>query len=689
MKFVRTLLVSLVVLSSLYGASEDTIKLNIRDMSVRQFVETIGKITKKNILINGKLNGTINFISNTPIKRSSLFSLANSILSSKGYALVDHGDFMEVVKASEAASMGLAVDDEIGGETMKTVVFSLKNTNASIIRAKIRPLLHRNAKVVSFKENNMIAITDYPKTLKSVKKLIDTIEQSGNKGSTIIVLKYADVKDVYPNALNMAKQLFPENIPSEKVTLLKDESTNSIILVGKKENVHRMLQYVKQLDRQGDSVSQRMYVIPLKNSNVEEMEKILSKLIVQMNNISSMSGKAGKSGAVQKKAMVVGDSERNALIVLATGEQIKNIRDVVSRIDVEKPQVYIKARIVEINSELAQQIGAKYGFEAGAITSNGLFTAAGNFGAKSLMISPRIMSFLDTTKTYYDENGNPIQDEDSAFKFANDISQLFAIGAKIDLLQEDGAAHVLSEPSILCTNNQESELYVGETRSILTSSSMGDNKDDLIRNNWSREDIGLTLKVKPRLSSHNKVVLNIDAVIEDVVPGTGANNPRPTTTKRKVATNAIVRNGQTVILGGLIKNVAGTVNSKVPFFGDIPVIGRIFQDEGKAQRKVDLVIYLTPYIVKKSSDLEKLRVFLSELESVQKRYTDFVKSHLKEGDVGYDREPGSDLDESAVHKKSSVSASPSSGESATPPPSSGSVRRGSSPMDILNTRPGE
>jgi general secretion pathway protein D len=689
MKFVRTLLVSLVVLSSLYGASEDTIKLNIRDMSVRQFVETIGKITKKNILINGKLNGTINFISNTPIKRSSLFSLANSILSSKGYALVDHGDFMEVVKASEAASMGLAVDDEIGGETMKTVVFSLKNTNASIIRAKIRPLLHRNAKVVSFKENNMIAITDYPKTLKSVKKLIDTIEQSGNKGSTIIVLKYADVKDVYPNALNMAKQLFPENIPSEKVTLLKDESTNSIILVGKKENVHRMLQYVKQLDRQGDSVSQRMYVIPLKNSNVEEMEKILSKLIVQMNNISSMGGKAGKSGAVQKKAMVVGDSERNALIVLATGEQIRNIRDVVSRIDVEKPQVYIKARIVEINSELAQQIGAKYGFEAGAITSNGLFTAAGNFGAKSLMISPSIMSFLDTTKTYYDENGNPIQDEDSAFKFANDISQLFAIGAKIDLLQEDGAAHVLSEPSILCTNNQESELYVGETRSILTSSSMGDNKDDLIRNNWSREDIGLTLKVKPRLSSHNKVVLNIDAVIEDVVPGTGANNPRPTTTKRKVATNAIVRNGQTVILGGLIKNVAGTVNSKVPFFGDIPVIGRIFQDEGKAQRKVDLVIYLTPYIVKKSSDLEKLRVFLSELESVQKRYTDFVKSHLKEGDVGYDREPGSDLDESAVHKKSSVSASPSSGKSATPPPSSGSVRRGSSPMDILNTRPGE
>jgi general secretion pathway protein D len=382
-----------------------------------------------------------------------------------------------------------------------------------------------------------------------------------------------------------------------------------------------------------------MYVIPLKNSSVEEMEKIIGKLVAQMNNVAVRSNKKGKI----KKAMVVADSERNSLIVLATGDQIRNIRDVIRRIDIEKPQVYIKASIVEINSELAQQIGAKYGFEAGAITSNGLFTVAGNMGAKSLMISPRIMNFLDTTKVIYDDNGNPIEEEDSAFKFASDISQLFAIGAKIDLLQEDGAAHVLSEPSILCSNNQESELYVGETRSILTSSSTGNNKDDLVRNNWSREDIGLTLKVKPRLSSNNKVVLNVDAVIEDVVPGTGNNNPRPTTTKRKVNTVATVRSGQTVILGGLIKNVAGTVNSKIPYIGDIPIIGRLFQDEGKAERKVDLVIYLTPYIVRKSSDLAKLRKFLAKLEDVQKRYVKFVKGHLEKGDVAYDREPGGNV----------------------------------------------
>ena len=649
------LLLSVMLILTVAMASDDTIKLNIRNMSLREFVEMIGKITQKNILINGNLNGKINFISYKPIKKSSLFSLANSILASKGYALIDHGDFMEVVRSSEAAGMGLDVDKSVNGETMKTVLFPLKYSNAAVIRAKIKPLLTRDAKVISFKENNVLAITAYPKTLKSIKKLIDSIESAGQKGSTVVKLKNADVNDVYTNAVNMAKQLFAQTIPSEKVTILKDTATNSIILVGKKSNVDKMIKYIRQLDMKGESAQQKMYVIPLKYSSVEEMEKIIGKLVSQMNSIAIRRSKKGKV----KKAMVVADKERNSLIVLATGEQIRNIKDVIRKVDVEKPQVYIKASIVEINSELAQQIGAKYGFEAGAITSNGLFTMSGNMGASSLMISPRIMNFLNTTKVVYDDNGNPIEEKDNAFKFANDISQLFAIGAKVDLLQEDGAAHVLSEPSILCSNNKESELYVGETRSILTSSSTGNNKDDMIRNNYSREDIGLTLKVKPRLSSNNKVVLNVDAIIEDVVPGTGNNNPRPTTTKRKVNTVATVKSGQTVILGGLIKNVAGTVNSKVPFFGDIPIIGRIFQDEGKAERKVDLVIYLTPYIVRKSSDLQKLRKFLAKLEDVQKRYVKFIKEHLKKGDVGYDREPGSSLDNSKRVKCVSHSCSSS------------------------------
>jgi general secretion pathway protein D len=459
----------------------------------------------------------------------------------------------------------------------------------------------------------------------------------------------------------MSKQLFPQTIPSEKVGIYKDEASNSIILVGKKSNVEKMAKYIHQLDRKGESVEQRMHVIPLKNSNVEDMEKILGKLVAQMNSLPSQS--RHKSSKTPQKAMVVADVERNALIILATREQYRNIMQVIRRIDVEKPQVFIKARIVEINSKLAQAIGVKYGLTGGWLTSNGLISVSANMGGQAVNISDNLLGLIR----------NDSDSNNSGFAFG-DIKSLFALGVNIDLLQQDGAAHVLSEPSILCTNNMESELFVGETRSILTSSTSGDNKNDMVRNNWTREDIGLTLKVKPRLSSNNKVALKVDAVIEDVDDSSGYNSPTPTTTKRTITTNATVRNGQTVILGGLIKNLAGTANNKVPFFGDIPIIGKLFQDEGKAQRKVDLVIYLTPYIVRNSADLTRLRKFLTKLESVQKRYTRFIKNQLQKGDVGYDREPGSNLESGQSAQSSVTPVTPRS-------------HPGNRALDLLRSRP--
>ena len=591
------------VIVTLSLSAEETVNVNIRNMGVKDFVQMVGKILKKNVLINGDLKGKINFIATEPIKTSSLLSLANSILASKGYALVNKGDFMEVVKASEAAGQGLEVSHNVSGGTMKTVLFPLKTSNAAVIRAKIRPLLHKNAKVVSFKNNNVLAVTAYPRTLQAIKKLIDSIENAGRKGSTIIHLKNASAKDVYTNASAMAKKLFPQTINSEKVDVFKDSATNSIILVGKKENVDRMLEYIKELDVPGESVEQKMYVIPLKNSNVEDMEKILSKLVAQMNNMSTS---AAKKGQKVKKAMVVGDAERNALIVLATGDQIKNIREVVNRIDVEKPQVYIVAKIVEINVGKAAKIGMEYGDSIGV---------AGRFLQMSQMPSIGNLPGIKEVKSFLPIGGSTLM-------------KFFALNAKINFLKTNGAAQILSQPSVLCTNNKESEIYVGQVRSILTSTTAGDNANDKPRSTFSREDIGITLKVKPRLSSNNKVALDVEANIEDIDPGDSVAADLPTTTKRKVTTNAIVNNGQTIILGGLIKSSNGESVKKIPILGDIPLLGTLFRTTSNDIRKINVVIYLTPYIVRRSTDLVKLKEFLNSLNSIQARYDELLLRRL-------------------------------------------------------------
>jgi general secretion pathway protein D len=626
MKLTKIVLSILLLLSVGVYAEEEKVDVNFRDLSVKDFIEMVSKITQKNILIEGDLKGKINFVTTAPIKKSSLFPLANSILQSKGFTLIDQGEFYKVVKTVNAAGEGLPVSNSIGGDTMKTVMFPLKTSNAAVIRAKIKPLLHKNAKVISFKENNVLAITANPRTLRSVAKIIKAVEERGEKRSTIVKLQNSSVKDVFTNAQSMAKKLFPQTIESEKVDIFKDEATNSVILVGKPENNSRMLRYIKQLDMKGEDQTQKMYVVRLKNSNVEEMEKILSKLVAQMNSVKIKTSKKG--GKPPSKAMVVSDIERNSLIILATGEQIKNIRETVRKIDVPQAQVYVKARIVEINRNLEEQIGVKYGFESGKITSQGLYSAAANMGASSLMVSQSLMGFLNSTTTKYDNNGNPYTSDERPFKFSNGISEVFALGAKIDLLKQNGAAHILSEPSVLCTNNKEATIQVGQTQSILTQAQQSTQGQGNIINNYSREDIGITLKVKPRLSSNNKVTLEVEAEIEDIVPGSNSAADRPTTTKRKVTTNAIVNNGETIILGGLIKESGGKSTTKVPFLGDLPLIGRVFSSDGDATSKINVVIYLTPYIVRKSGDLQRLRQALNELEEIQGKYNTYVRRGL-------------------------------------------------------------
>ena len=634
MKLTKIILSVLIVLSAGLYAEEERVDVNFRNLSVKDFIEMVSKITNKNILIEGELKGKINFVSQTPIKKSSLIPLANSILGSKGLTIIDQGDYYKVVKGASAAGEGLEVSSSVDGETMKTVMFPLKNSNAAVIRAKIKPLLNKNAKVISFKENNVLAITATPRTLRSISKVINAVEERGVKRSVVVKLKHASAKEIFSNAQNMSKKLFPQTIKSEQVDIFKDEATNSIILVGKAENNNRMIKYIKQLDTRGESITQKMYVLRLKNSNVEEMEKIMSKLITQMNNMAQTRPTKTKKGVVvpPTKAMVVSDIERNALIVLATEEQMKNIRDTVRRIDIPKVQVYVKVKIVEIDSNMAQQIGLKYGIDGGALSSSGIFTLAGNMGASALQMSPQLLGFLNanqTTTVPYGQGGF-IQQTDPAFKI-DATNSVFALGAKLDLLEQNGAAHLLSEPSVLCTNNKEAEIYIGQTMSILTAAQQSTSGVSTVLNNYSREDIGLTLKVKPRLSSNNQVTLEIETVLEDVDPTTEQIADRPTTTKRTVKTNAVVNNGEMIILGGLIKRVGGKGVSKVPFFGDIPILGEfLFTHNSNIEREQNVVIYITPYIVRKSGDLQKLKGMLTELNEVQERYNKLVFKELEE-----------------------------------------------------------
>jgi general secretion pathway protein D len=199
------------------------------------------------------------------------------------------------------------------------------------------------------------------------------------------------------------------------------------------------------------------------------------------------------------------------------------------------------------------------------------------------------------------------------------------LGASIDFLVANSVAKVVSEPSIISINNKESSISVGETRSIITSSSR---TSTAVNNSYKREDIGLNLKIKPRIANDKKVTLSVTVKLEDIVEGTGGTGT-PTTTKREIKTTAIVKHGESVIIGGLVKRKKTQAVGGISFLSNIPLIGPLFGKHTDGMDNVNLVIIMTPYIIDANSSLTELRSNLAELDSMRKKYLETIKERLE------------------------------------------------------------
>ena len=229
-------------------------------------------------------------------------------------------------------------------------------------------------------------------------------------------------------------------------------------------------------------IKKEIKIFPLKNIEANNVIKIIDS-IISKNTYTNPNN----------KPLISLDEDSNSIIVKASFEEIDELRLLIEKLDVEKAQVYVQARIIEVNDKLVDQIGIQYGIFGGTAGSNGLATFSSKLNGGSDSVS-LVKSAI-------------------GLKIPN-IESGLALGASLNLLKENQALDVVSEPSVLAVNNKESSIYVGETISIKISSSVTDG--GTTRENFQREDVGLTLKVKPRISNETKVTLEINTILEGV-----------------------------------------------------------------------------------------------------------------------------------------------------------------------------
>jgi general secretion pathway protein D len=646
---ISLLLVSALATSSLL-AKEDTfrktnrdeVNINFKDLKIVDFIKMVAKISGKNILIAQNITGTVDYVSVKPIKKSEIFTLLTDILSTKGYTLRDtKSGFLKVIKSADASKSSPPMYGESSIGEVQTTVIPIKNLNVRTILRQINFLLSRYGKISLSNENNAIVVTDYPSNIRTIQNVINQLDKDDTNKVQFVTLHNAQAKSIYSKVKQLSNALFDNKIATQKVSVFADDAGNSIIIVGNRDNVRELIPYIRKMDKADDTVDKRMEILYVKNADATEIVKTLEKLLSDKSFAKSQAPDAkaktvttkipqkSKTGKIlppivktetvapsiigdKDKPTVTVDAELNAIIVYATENELKEIRQVVNSLDTERQQVYVVAKIVEIKDDEARELGAKYEILGGIAGGAGLYGISGKLGG-----------VLDPLTSASGLLGDSV-------KLPDTLSKALAMGVTISLFDQNGAAKILSEPSILCINNKESSIYVGQTESILTQQSIASSTVSLPTQNFSREDIGLTLKVKPRISADDKVSLEVSVISEDIVPGGSAG--QPTTTKREVTTSSIVMNGETVIIGGLSKDKVSDELIKIPLLGDIPILGIPFRHTSTKHNKTSLVIMLTPYIVKRSEDLAALRDALGKLSVLEHQIADtFEEKYLLNG----------------------------------------------------------
>ncbi len=632
MKFIKICLLVLILGSLSTGVyakasstADDEVSINFKDLSINEFVDLMSKILKKNILLTQPLSGKVEFYSAAPVKKSDITNIFISILESKGFTLVENGEFLQVVRSAEASKYNLKVVSAWGKigdkQTMITQTIQVNGQNVDQVAAKIRHLISKSAKLVTLKESGIMLLSDYPRNVKTVKKVVQEIQRQRNFEVAIIAIENANITTLYTEVTEISKTIFNQTVPSEVVKVMQNTDLNSLVLIGKKINITKLKHYIKRLDSGDQAKSEGVKIIALKNSDAVNVMKTLDAVIAK---------KAYPDPSLKPDVSL--NEEINSIILIGPAVTVDPLIKVIDVLDREKFQVYVKARIMDFSNKDTETLGIKYGLDGGVANSSGLYTLAANFGGAS--IAPINSALL-----------SPLGDS------LGTISEGLAIGATLDFLQSNGVSKTISEPSILCVNNIESSIYVGSTISFQTGSLTNGTGSTIggttasVSNTFQREDVGLTLKIKPRISSGDKVTLEVSAILENV-SSVDANN-QPVTTKQEVSTQIILSHGETIIIGGLSKDQTRTIETKVPFLGSIPLLGALFTHNDDVVDNQSMAIVITPYIVTNSASLSLLQKKLGILGKIQEEYNAKVFKKieseayerldpLKEGEEGYE-----------------------------------------------------
>ncbi|MEJ2589946.1 MAG: type II secretion system secretin GspD [Candidatus Thiodiazotropha sp.] len=567
-------------------AQAEQITLNLNNADIEALIKTVSEQTAKNFVIDPRVKGKVTVISAHPMDRNEFYQVFLSILEVHGFSTIPSGDVIKIVpdvKAKQSAIPTITGPSNLPGDQVVTRIIQVKNITATQLVPILRPLIPQEGHLAAYPATNVLIISDRRQNVDRLMKIIKDIDQVSDSTIDVVTLQHASAAEVV-RILNGLQDPATKG-GSTSIKLVADERTNSVLVSGDPTARLRAKVLIEHLDTPFDNDGNAQ-VIYLKYANAKDLVSVLTGVSESMDKNKQTGAAAGKPTV---PINIQADEASNALIITAPPDQFRALEGIVRKLDIRRAQVLVEAIIAEVSYDMTKKLGVQW-------IVDGTPDGSGPVGVINLG-SPSISSVGTAIAS-----GTGVSLGSGTFIGAgrfNSSSVNFA--ALVQALDSDTTSNVLSTPSLMTLDNQEAEIVVGQNVPFVTGSYTSTGGTSSSVNPFQtvqRQDVGLTLRVKPQINEGNAVQLEIEQEVSSIdnTAVTGASDI--VTKKRQIKTVVMVDDGSTVVLGGLIDENLQQAEEKVPLLGDVPLLGALFRANTTTKVKRNLMIFLRPVIMR-------------------------------------------------------------------------------------------
>ncbi len=638
---------------------EAMITMDFQDVDLTVLIKFISELTGKNFILDDKVKGKkVTIISPTKISKEEAYMVFQSILDIKGLATVPSGKVIKIVPAKDAIEKNLQT--VVGAErapvsdTLITRLVNLKFVDPEEMVKILKPLMSRESKIDAYPPTNTLILTD---TASNIARLMRILRQLDVKADEMVMdvipLEYAsaevlagqmqeilqtmELSSSRTGHTNGSSRRTPRRLPRTKAgrgqgftgKIIADDRTNSLVILSTESQMERIRELVHKLDYDTPRAYGNINVYYLEYANAEDTAKVLSDLVSGAKSLGK--GRNGSKGATpaslrtmtsfEGEVNITADTATNSLLIVATPRDYQTLKNVIEKLDIRRKQVYVEAVIMEIQPSFLQDLGMEYRgaipLEGGNDVSKAIMGGTNyGLGANQMIGSTMALSqgaIGEETSLFPldlgDQSGLTLGGVFDRVKVETSDGKEIYIPANvlvIHALHRTTKANILSTPHLIAMDNEEAEIVVGRNVPFITSTSQ---TTVSTVTQVQRESVGITLRFTPQITEGDYIKLQlyeeISALIDSPI-GQDPNRVGPTTSERKTTNVVLVRDGQTIIVGGLMEDRVRTVENEVPWLGDIPVLGWLFRYNQDIVEKQNLLIFLTPTIIREDQDVQRL-----------------------------------------------------------------------------------